>query len=439
MSDSNVQIEEVYKRVPFFPTNWEDYNKCPVCNSVLKNGKKMAKIYSNGELIEEDVLLPLKICQTCDIGYGTPELIEYIHTVYRKMHINPMQLRKNDIGNGNVNDIKLRIQMQNSFHNKHKSKNGQYPEVDKLLGIIQKRKDKQIKGSLSKYMGISNVEKNTIHKKNEEYNVIPTDAQIYVGNSEQHVCLGKMTGSVRLTNRVLACKGKIYPCNIKQCLRCKKYFISPRDFYSNSSLPDNYTYIEPANKVVSISPHDFIVRVNTNRCTSGGHRLKDIKCSVPLGLFSGGVRRVEVPAAYCYVCDKYYILDEDYEMLKKKGVVLCHIDEKEELVKDYGYDDCDFELNKESLLHKIGYNVSATDNLLCSKRWYILESAVDFEILTREEICSHLDYLIHRSKGRLHYEDAISKWECDRTHIANYRSNELETIKAESISTKRRI
>ena len=329
--------------------------------------------------------------------------------------------------------------MQNSFHNKHKSKNGQYPEVDKLLGIIQKRKDKQIKGSLSKYMGISNDEKNTIRKKNEEHNVIPTDAQIYVGNSEQHVCLGKMTGSVRLTNRVLACKGKIYPCNIKQCLRCKKYFISPRDFYSNSSLPDNYTYIEPANKVVSISPHDFIVRVNTNRCTSGGHRLKDIKCSVPLGLFSGGVRRVEVPAAYCYVCDKYYILDEDYEMLKKKGVVLCHIDEKEELVKDYGYDDCDFELNKESLLHKIGYNVSATDNLLCSKRWYILESAVDFEILTREEICSHLDYLIHRSKGRLHYEDAISKWECDRTHIANYRSNELETIKAESISTKRRI
>ena len=174
MADSNVQIEEVYKRVPFFPTNWDDYNKCPVCNSVLKNGKKMAKIYSNGELIEEDVLLPLKICQTCDIGYGTPELIEYIHTVYRKMHINPMQLRKNDIGNGNVNDIKLRIQMQNSFHNKHKSKNGQYPEVDKLLGIIQKRKDKQIKGSLSKYMGISNDEKNTIRKKNEEHNVIPT-------------------------------------------------------------------------------------------------------------------------------------------------------------------------------------------------------------------------------------------------------------------------
>ena len=51
MSDSNVQIEEVYKRVPFFPTNWDDYDKCPVCNSVLKNGKKMAKIYSNGELI----------------------------------------------------------------------------------------------------------------------------------------------------------------------------------------------------------------------------------------------------------------------------------------------------------------------------------------------------------------------------------------------------
>ena len=289
-------------------------------------------------------------------------------------------------------------------------------------------------------MGISNVEKNTIHKKNEEYNVIPTDAQIYVGNSEQHVCLGKMTGSVRLTNRVLACKGKIYPCNIKQCLRCKKYFISPRDFYS--SLPDNYTYIEPVNKVVSISPYDFIVRVNTNRCTSSGHRLKDIKCSVPLGLFSGGVRRVEVPAAYCYVCDKYYILDEDYKMLKKKGVVLCHIDEKEELVKDYGYDgrkdvvgDDYLDIND----NKYGNSVLLTSDAGAGTMQAGIIGGKRGNGLTREEICSHLDYLIHRSKGRLHYEDAISKWECDRTHIANYRSNELETIKAESISTKSRI
>ena len=62
------KLKKYIKGVPFFQTNWDDYDKCPVCNSVLKNGKKMAKIYSNGELIEEDVLLPLKICQTYDIG-----------------------------------------------------------------------------------------------------------------------------------------------------------------------------------------------------------------------------------------------------------------------------------------------------------------------------------------------------------------------------------
>lgn len=27
MADSNVQIEEVYKRVPFFPTNWNTLNE----------------------------------------------------------------------------------------------------------------------------------------------------------------------------------------------------------------------------------------------------------------------------------------------------------------------------------------------------------------------------------------------------------------------------
>lgn len=51
MSDSNVQIEEVYKRVPFFPTNWDDYDKCPVCNSVLKNGGNISgqKGVNNGK------------------------------------------------------------------------------------------------------------------------------------------------------------------------------------------------------------------------------------------------------------------------------------------------------------------------------------------------------------------------------------------------------
>ena len=59
---------------------------------------------------------------------------------------------------------------------------------------------------------------------------------------------------------------------------------------------------------------------------------------------------------------------------------------------------------------------------------------VDEKILTKTEICSHLDYLITRSKNRKSFENARSKWTEDREHILNYDiDNNVPKIEAKAI------
>lgn len=67
----------------------------------------------------------------------------------------------------------------------------------------------------------------------------------------------------------------------------------------------------------------------------------------------------------------------------------------------------------------LGYNVNQQANLSQVQRWGILEIAVDEKIMTRMEICSHIDYLIKRSKNKKNFDLAISKWKADRNHISN--------------------
>ena len=77
-------------------------------------------------------------------------------------------------------------------------------------------------------------------------------------------------------------------------------------------------------------------------------------------------------------------------------------------------------MREESYLRKLGYNVNKTDNLPTSLRWHILESAVDNMLLTKSQICSHLDYLVNTNYMKDTHIDAIAKWEDDRRHIADY-------------------
>ena len=81
----------------------------------------------------------------------------------------------------------------------------------------------------------------------------------------------------------------------------------------------------------------------------------------------------------------------------------------------------------------MGYNVNSQENIPKSQRWKLLEIIVDENILTRMEICSHLDYLISRSKNRSGFDSACSKWMEDRNHIINYSKETMNSYTANTI------
>ena len=89
------------------------------------------------------------------------------------------------------------------------------------------------------------------------------------------------------------------------------------------------------------------------------------------------------------------------------------------------------------MLHILGYNVGAHDNLSKYQRWTLLERIVDYKLLTKENIVNHIEMLINLNDGRAIMSDAVQKWKDDRRHILNYKSSGNRLVKIDSI--KRRV
>lgn len=183
-----------------------------------------------------------------------------------------------------------------------------------------------------------------------------------------------------------------------------------------------------------ITPKDFVTRVNVFKCTSDNHKLIDIKCRVKVLSESGKVDTYVVSGAYCQTCNKYFMLDTEYKRLKQKGILICKVVERDFWL-DNGKQN-DFNLNQESLLHMMGYNVNQQANLSKEQRWGILELIVDEEILSIVEIRSHLNWLIRRNQNNRNFDDARWKWQMDSEHLLNYASNGQSIVDVGSITSK---
>jgi hypothetical protein len=128
------------------------------------------------------------------------------------------------------------------------------------------------------------------------------------------------------------------------------------------------------------------------------------------------------------------MLDTEYKRLKQKGILVCKVVEKEFWLNNGKQND--FNLNEESLLHMMGYNVSQQANLSKEQRWGILELIVDEEILSIMEIRSHLNWLIRRNQNNRNFDDARCKWQMDSEHLLNYDSKNSDMVDVGSITSK---
>lgn len=166
---------------------------------------------------------------------------------------------------------------------------------------------------------------------------------------------------------------------------------------------------------------DFLTRTTIKACAAASHDIEDIQVAVKV-LHKNYTVTVEiVPALHCKTCNKYYLLETEYLELKAKGILLCNVVEQSywSSSQKSGF----YITNQESLLHKMGYSVSANNSLHVSERHAILRAALDNGLLTKAEILSHLDYLIRRSRNQSTLNAAVEKWKDDREYIRGLSKN----------------
>ena len=183
----------------------------------------------------------------------------------------------------------------------------------------------------------------------------------------------------------------------------------------------------------NIKAEDFLVRVSSFLCRKNGHKYEEITACITIILRQNRIQKVFVPGWYCRNCKCYYITENDYQTVDRLGAIVARVYTQKEWY-NRGKGQCYYsELNQESILHKLGYNVGASDDLSDSVRQDILASAVDFRLMAKREVIDFLTWMINTRSNNDRLENAVYKWKKDLKFISNYKLNNKEYIEVKSI------
>lgn len=219
-----------------------------------------------------------------------------------------------------------------------------------------------------------------------------------------------------------------------ECQCCKKIFAMQYDIndidFTDTNITLDYRYLKDENQLTF---NDVIVLSNLISCTTKEHSLKDIIAQIPIISANGSIDFIRLNISYCSNCNKYIMLKNDFKEID--GIVACKVIDKTTIRNRNDSDIIEIK-QYESILYQYGYNVKAKDNLSDKQRHLILAAVVESGILTREQICSHLDTLIERGSKIEKWKDATKKWRQDRHYVKGYNVNNLSKILIEKVILK---
>lgn len=182
-----------------------------------------------------------------------------------------------------------------------------------------------------------------------------------------------------------------------------------------------------------IEGNSFLVITGSPSCIYRNHDVMDITASVKVMNGKGKVETILIPALYCETCEEFYMLEPEYRKLKVRGTPICKV-VTQEVYRDIRSGRT--ELNAESLLHSLGYNVSEKEGLSPQYRHNLLKAILKEKVMTRMAVLSHLDYLIKRNGKKEHMESARAKWEDDRYYVSRLDLSIDDSINIDSIKKK---
>ncbi|MDY3854140.1 MAG: hypothetical protein SO170_04150 [Butyribacter sp.] len=179
-----------------------------------------------------------------------------------------------------------------------------------------------------------------------------------------------------------------------------------------------------------------IVKGTINSCVNKKHNLTDVIAKIQVRLSDGTICDDFLHATYCEECERYYILNKDYEDIM--GVPECQIFViyKGEL-KQYDKQSKHSYSDAETLIHQMGYNVNIKDSFTDFERKCILKNILASKKVSQEEVLSYLDNLIIMHQEDTKYDEAVSKWRNDRNYVASEWSD-VEIISPSDITVIRK-
>lgn len=173
--------------------------------------------------------------------------------------------------------------------------------------------------------------------------------------------------------------------------------------------------IAPTIHWVNATPVTIWIYRTQNPCSTHSDMVEPVTANVP------SVRDREPHAmniAYCRQCKKYYITSTSFNLYAAKyGMPLIQIAIAQTQETSSVYT----QWQDESVLHFVGYNVNAVNNLSAAERQRILAEALNAGLVTKLQTITFLEGLIRRNRTKENLRYAVSKWKNDLQFVLDYQ------------------
>lgn len=171
---------------------------------------------------------------------------------------------------------------------------------------------------------------------------------------------------------------------------------------------------------------EAIVLSDNRKCIYSNHELTDIVAILRIAIPSGKVIDYSIPAAYCKECDAYFVLKQDFNKAKLRGIILCPVIDKDvyNTRKKYNIKST----GGESKIHELGYNVRKGNNYTTEQRHIVLANILENTNISMHEIQSNISRCIKQHQKQMNYAEAVRCWINDYDFLTTYKSGDIPQV-----------
>lgn len=262
----------------------------------------------------------------------------------------------------------------------------------------------------------------------EEISPILFDKKVYLWLVSDDICPFCNTKFMQHTifyQRIINNKINDETVSWYKCKSCNRLFaldfdIEDFELENTNILLNKDKYDE----IPQIDIYSVIVLSNTLKC-SANHKTKDLLAKIPVLDEDGTISYLKINASYCFDCDRFTILKEDFIAIK--DIIIGKVIDETYTYQNNSDNTFEIEQSK-SVLAQYGYNVQTKKDLSVQQRQIILSSLIEAHIMERRDVINHINTLIERGSKIPTWKMATQKWKEDKQFVSNYKSDTLPDV-----------